>query len=262
LVKVTLGGLGESVLEATVTHWLKKLGEYVDADESLLEVSTGGAYFEIPSPVHGILRRIDVPQDQTAQVGCVLAVIEPKSMHGVFNGPRRAPGPTAGQNAPIPAGFGLRRPQRLQYSAPPVDGGMHVETSRGPAVWDEFSRVGRNDLCPCGSGRKFKRCHGDPRTRVGDTGPEGADVSARLTQFRELPEQVPRLDSSVGRLEGQARAPEFTIVMRGYNPRQVDEYVAHLIINPSLPMPDFETVMRGYSREEVQRYIRSIARPT
>jgi preprotein translocase subunit SecA len=70
------------------------------------------------------------------------------------------------QNDPIPAGFAPRRPQRLQYSAPSVDGGAHVETSQGPGMNDEFARAGRNDPCPCGSGRKFKRCHGDPRARA------------------------------------------------------------------------------------------------
>jgi preprotein translocase subunit SecA len=78
---------------------------------------------------------------------------------------RRAGNAPEDQSAPIPAGLTPRRPQRLQYSAPSVDGGTHVETSKGPAVNDDFARVGRNDPCPCGSGRKFKRCHGDPRTR-------------------------------------------------------------------------------------------------
>jgi preprotein translocase subunit SecA len=73
--------------------------------------------------------------------------------------------PAAGQPAAVPAGFAPRRAQQLQYSAPSVDGGAHVETSRGPAAGDEYARVGRNDPCPCGSGRKFKRCHGDPRMR-------------------------------------------------------------------------------------------------
>ncbi len=72
----------------------------------------------------------------------------------------------AAQNDPIPAGFAPRRPQRLQYTAPSVDGGTHVETSQGPGVPDEFARAGRNDPCPCGSGRKFKRCHGDPRNQA------------------------------------------------------------------------------------------------
>jgi preprotein translocase subunit SecA len=81
--------------------------------------------------------------------------------------PRAAQPPAAqspGEQSPaIPAGLAPRRAQRLQYSAPSVDGGTHVETSRGASGADEYSRVGRNDPCPCGSGRKFKRCHGDPR---------------------------------------------------------------------------------------------------
>jgi preprotein translocase subunit SecA len=80
-------------------------------------------------------------------------------------GMAQGPG-TAGQPAAIPAGLAPRRTQRLQYSAPSVDGGTHVETSRGPAARDDYARVGRNDPCPCGSGRKFKRCHGDPRMRA------------------------------------------------------------------------------------------------
>ncbi len=73
--------------------------------------------------------------------------------------------PAGAQADPLPAGLGPRRAQQLQYSAPSVDGGAHVETSRGPASGDQFARVGRNDPCPCGSGRKYKRCHGDPRMR-------------------------------------------------------------------------------------------------
>jgi preprotein translocase subunit SecA len=87
---------------------------------------------------------------------------------------RRPGAPAAGQNVPaepndpIPAGFAPRRPQRLQYSAPSVDGGTHVEHSQDPGVNDAFAHAGRNDPCPCGSGRKFKRCHGDPRIRPDD----------------------------------------------------------------------------------------------
>jgi preprotein translocase subunit SecA len=58
-----------------------------------------------------------------------------------------------------------RRPAQLQYSAPTMDGGPGVERHTESASGDEFARAGRNDPCPCGSGRKYKRCHGDPRTR-------------------------------------------------------------------------------------------------
>src|SRR5579862_3035697 len=69
------------------------------------------------------------------------------------------------QTGGLPAGLGPRRPQRLSYSAPSEDGSARVETSPGAAGGDKFARAGRNDPCPCGSGRKFKRCHGDPTTR-------------------------------------------------------------------------------------------------
>jgi preprotein translocase subunit SecA len=80
-------------------------------------------------------------------------------------GARPGAAPAAGQSPAVPAGFAPRRSQRLSYSAPSVDGGTHVETSRGPAAADKFARAGRNDPCPCGSGLKYKRCHGDPRMR-------------------------------------------------------------------------------------------------
>jgi preprotein translocase subunit SecA len=66
----------------------------------------------------------------------------------------------------LPAGLTPRRAGALQYTAPSVDGGTHVESHvEGVAADGDFARVGRNDPCPCGSGRKFKRCHGDPRNR-------------------------------------------------------------------------------------------------
>ena len=63
------------------------------------------------------------------------------------------------------AGGQQHRPAQLEYSSPTMDGGVGVEHHAESGGGDDFSRVGRNDLCPCGSGRKFKRCHGDPRTR-------------------------------------------------------------------------------------------------
>ncbi len=72
---------------------------------------------------------------------------------------------------PIPAGLAPRglaqpqRPGRLEYSAPSEDGTGKAEHRAGAPGSAAGGRVGRNDLCPCGSGRKYKRCHGDPRTR-------------------------------------------------------------------------------------------------
>ncbi|MGN0064060.1 MAG: biotin/lipoyl-containing protein, partial [Nocardioides sp.] len=73
--EVTLPALGESVTEGTVTRWLKQVGDTVAVDEALLEVSTDKVDTEIPSPVAGVLLEIKANEDDTVEVGAVLAVI-------------------------------------------------------------------------------------------------------------------------------------------------------------------------------------------
>ncbi|TDB76303.1 preprotein translocase subunit SecA [Actinomadura sp. KC216] len=58
-----------------------------------------------------------------------------------------------------------KRPSKLEYSAPTVDGDGGVE-HHSEETKDEYAGVNRNDPCPCGSGKKFKRCHGDPRSKA------------------------------------------------------------------------------------------------
>ncbi|TXL62785.1 2-oxoglutarate dehydrogenase, E2 component, dihydrolipoamide succinyltransferase [Aeromicrobium terrae] len=72
---VTLPALGESVTEGTVTQWLKQVGDEVAVDEPLLEVSTDKVDTEIPSPVAGTLLEIKADEDETVEVGAVLAII-------------------------------------------------------------------------------------------------------------------------------------------------------------------------------------------
>jgi pyruvate dehydrogenase E2 component (dihydrolipoamide acetyltransferase) len=93
--EVTLPELGESVTEGTVTQWLKQIGDKVAVDEPLLEVSTDKVDTEIPSPVAGTLLEIRADQDETVEVGAVLAVIG--------SGSPKAPsdaGTSGGESAP------------------------------------------------------------------------------------------------------------------------------------------------------------------
>jgi 2-oxoglutarate dehydrogenase E2 component (dihydrolipoamide succinyltransferase) len=73
--EVLLPELGESVTEGTVTTWLKAVGDDVEVDEPLLEISTDKVDTEIPSPAAGKLLEIRVAEDETAEVGAVLAII-------------------------------------------------------------------------------------------------------------------------------------------------------------------------------------------
>ncbi|MFP5415346.1 MAG: biotin/lipoyl-containing protein, partial [Actinomycetes bacterium] len=73
--EVTLPALGESVTEGTISRWLKQVGDTVEVDEALVEVSTDKVDTEVPSPVAGTVLEIRVNEDETADVGAVLAVI-------------------------------------------------------------------------------------------------------------------------------------------------------------------------------------------
>ena len=72
---VNLPALGESVTEGTVTRWLKNVGDRVEVDEPLLEVSTDKVDTEIPSPVAGVIEEILVQEDETVEVGTALVKI-------------------------------------------------------------------------------------------------------------------------------------------------------------------------------------------
>ncbi|MAM54482.1 2-oxoglutarate dehydrogenase, E2 component, dihydrolipoamide succinyltransferase [Microbacterium sp. UBA3394] len=72
---VVLPALGESVTEGTVTRWLKQVGDTIQEDEGLLEISTDKVDTEIPSPVSGVIEEILVQEDETVEVGAVLAKI-------------------------------------------------------------------------------------------------------------------------------------------------------------------------------------------
>ncbi|MFI6923591.1 2-oxoglutarate dehydrogenase, E2 component, dihydrolipoamide succinyltransferase [Nonomuraea spiralis] len=107
-VSVQMPQLGESVTEGTVTRWLKKEGERVEADEPLLEVSTDKVDTEIPSPSAGVLTKIVVAEDETVEVGAELAIIDENAQPGAA-----APAPQA---APEPE----PQPEPAPAPAPPV----------------------------------------------------------------------------------------------------------------------------------------------
>ncbi len=101
-IEVTLPALGESVSEGTVSRWLKQVGDHVDTDEALVEVSTDKVDTEIPSPVSGTILEIRVGVDETVPVGSVLAIVGDAAAAPVAPAPTPAPAPEPVQ-APAPA---------------------------------------------------------------------------------------------------------------------------------------------------------------
>jgi pyruvate dehydrogenase E2 component (dihydrolipoamide acetyltransferase) len=104
---VSLPALGESVTEGTVTRWLKNVGDRVEVDEPLLEVSTDKVDTEIPSPIAGVIEAILVQEDETVEVGTALVTIgsgsDASSGDAAPVAQAAAPEPTAAEPAPAAA---------------------------------------------------------------------------------------------------------------------------------------------------------------
>jgi len=149
-VSVSMPQLGESVTEGTVTRWLKKEGERVEADEPLLEVSTDKVDTEIPSPVSGVLRGITVAEDETVAVGAELAVIDETA-----DGAAGAAAPPAeaapGQAPPAEAAPGQAPAAEAAQQQPQAEAGQ--EYPPAPAPGEEPGREYEPAGQPAGAGQ-------------------------------------------------------------------------------------------------------------
>src|SRR3984893_898013 len=92
--EVLMPQMGESITEGTITKWLKKVGDTVQRDEPIFEISTDKVDAEIPSPVAGVLSEIKVPEGSTVTINTVVAVI---------GGTAGKPAPPPPATAPAPA---------------------------------------------------------------------------------------------------------------------------------------------------------------
>ena len=108
MADVVLPQLGETVTEGTIIRWIKQVGEQVDRDEPLFEISTDKVDSEVPSPASGVLTQVVVPEGETVEVGALLAVISDSA---------DAPAPTA---APEPPTAPEPEPEPAPAPEPPV----------------------------------------------------------------------------------------------------------------------------------------------
>ena len=83
--KIIVPILGESITEATVSRWLKNIGDQIETDEGLVELETDKVNIEVPSPVTGILSEIKFKKGKTVKIGSELGVVEPNGKRNKFN---------------------------------------------------------------------------------------------------------------------------------------------------------------------------------
>src|SRR5437899_1453387 len=146
---VIMPQMGESIVEGTITKWLKKPGEKVQRDEPLFEISTDKVDAEIPSPASGVLKEIKVSEGATVQINTVVGVIDAEGAAAATGAsqprqpaqsaaqPARGAAPTDGGTAQADGTSAPKQPPKTE-TAPPVressDGGSGSNGGPGTDV--------------------------------------------------------------------------------------------------------------------------------
>src|SRR6476659_9124130 len=97
VVDVVMPQMGVSVSEGTITRWAKQVGERIEADETIVEISTDKVDTEVPAPATGVVREILVPEGETVPVGTRIAVIDSGGDGGAAAPSEPEPAPAAAQ---------------------------------------------------------------------------------------------------------------------------------------------------------------------
>ena len=129
---VVMPQMGESVAEGTIVRWIKKVGDHVDRDEPLFEISTDKVDAEIPSPAAGVVTQIRVKEGETVAVNSVVAVIDAASAPEASKGAPPADGASAAA-APSPAPKAVETLVPPSPKAPGAAAGQHAAPAEDAA---------------------------------------------------------------------------------------------------------------------------------
>lgn len=190
---VTMPRLGESVAEGTIGSWMKQVGDYVEKDESLVEVITDKINAELPSPVAGRLTRILVNVDETVAVGTQIALIEENADVNVEPPAQAAPGPDA---APV---------QNAQQAQTPIltDPPTSLRTSVGGDTEHTYASTEQDDerqrISPLA--RRLAREHNVDLNTIQGTGANGRvrkeDILGYVAQGQQTRHAAPVQSAAV-----------------------------------------------------------------
>ncbi|MHA6525544.1 2-oxoglutarate dehydrogenase, E2 component, dihydrolipoamide succinyltransferase [Tessaracoccus sp. G1721] len=210
-VEVTLPALGESVTEGTVSRWLKEIGDTVEADEPLLEVSTDKVDTEIPSPAAGTLLEIRFKEDEVAEVGAVLAIIgeasaaeaapEPEPAPKAAPKPEPAPAP---KPEPAPAAPAPAAPKEEPAPAPKPEHSAAVEA----AVARRAAEASADGTYVTPLVRKLAKEHGVDLASVKGTGVGGRIRKQDVIEAAEAAKAAPAPAPATAPAAPAAAAPK------------------------------------------------------
>ncbi len=163
--EIVMPQMGESITEGTVSKWLKAVGDKIEKDEALLEISTDKVDAEVPSPAAGTLLAINVQEGETVEVGSVLALVGASGASAPAAAPAKAAAPVS-----VPTAVAGGSPQ--QPTPPIMAKAAAASSGNGNATLDELRRQKSSPLV-----RNIAKEHGIDITRI-----PGSGISGRVTK--------------------------------------------------------------------------------
>lgn len=232
-VEVPMPQMGESIAEGTVSVWRKKVGERVERDEPIMEISTDKVDAEIPSPVAGTLAEIMVQEGQTVEVGTIVAVIETEAAAGA-SAPASAP--SAPASGAVDTGEGIVSKQDVPGAAgaqaAPAEPGpaqhAHAAASSngGPQTVEERLRTKSTPLV-----RKIAAEHGVEIAAVHGTGRAGRVTKDDILRYVDEQKAAPAAAGAAagaGTVQPPAPRPAAPARTGDEGPFDWDEFYSHV----------------------------------
>ncbi len=212
--EVVMPQMGESITEGTVSKWLKAVGDDIEKDEPILEISTDKVDAEVPSPAAGKLLAINVNEGETVEVGAVLALV---GAAGATASPKaQAPSPKKGDPTSAPAASAP--------SAMPIAVAASANGGNGNSSVDELRRTKSSPVV-----RNIAKEHGVDITRIPGSGISGRVTKQDILSFIET---------------GAALRPEDLLKKGAAAPAQRSEYTAPAITASGADRVEKMSVMR------------------
>ncbi len=172
--------MGESIAEGTVSKWLKQVGDTVERDEPILEISTDKVDAEIPSPAEGTLVEIAVQEGETVEVGTIVAFIDPEGGAPAAAGAAEEEAPAEAEPAPAPAPEpASTEPPAIEATAAPTAGDAGSEPSGDESAEERLRRRSTPVV------RKIAEEHGVDIAAVSGTGHAGRVTKQDILDFIE-----------------------------------------------------------------------------
>ena len=204
---VTMPQMGESIAEGTIVRWIKRVGDKVDRDEPLFEISTDKVDAEIPSPAAGVLLEISAKEGETIPVNQVVAVIgEAGTAVAAAPPPPPAPAPPPPAPAVPPSAAAAPRPAAVEEAPDEEAAAPSAAAGTAPVPPEEsVEDLRRQKSSPLV--RKIAAEHGVDISRVQGTGIGGRVTKQDILDFIDRPAPAPASASAPQPSAAPAAAP-------------------------------------------------------